>query len=198
MVVLVSGTGSNLQALHEACQRREVPGFVAGVVADRPCPAVEWAGSVNIPWMVLEPGAFDSRDKWSRVLLERLLEVQADVVISAGFMRILAPVVVDWYFGRLINVHPSLLPAFPGAHAVRDALAAGVKVTGSTVHYIDHLVDHGPIIMQTPVHVEDNDTEISLHERIKEAEHEMLPQVCSLLLENRIGLAGDRTFIKAL
>lgn len=198
MVVLVSGSGSNLQALHAATQRREVPGFIAGVVADRPCPAVEWAGSMNLPWLVVEPGNFDSRDKWSRALLERLLEVQADVVISAGFMKILAPLFVDWYYGRLINIHPSLLPAFPGAHAVRDALAAGVKVTGSTVHFIDHLVDHGPIIMQEPVRVEDNDTEVSLHERIKAIEHQMLPQVCALLLENRIALDGDRAYIKTL
>lgn len=198
MVVLVSGTGSNLQALQAACQQREVPGFVAGVVGDRPCPALEWAGSMNIPWTMVEPGNFESRDKWSRALLERLLEVQADVVISAGFMKILAPLFVDWYYGRLINVHPSLLPAFPGAHAVRDALAAGVKVTGSTVHFIDHLVDHGPIIMQEPVRVEDNDTELSLHERIKAVEHQMLPQACAALLENRVVLDGDRAYIRTL
>ena len=198
MVVLVSGTGSNLQALHAACQRREVPGYIAGVAADRPCPALEWAGAMNIPWLLVEPSSYPNRDKWSRALLERLLEIQADLVVSAGFMRILAPLFVDFYYGRLINVHPSLLPAFPGAHAVRDALAAGVKLSGSTVHFIDHLVDHGPIVMQEAVPVEENDTEASLHERIKAVEHHMLPRVCALMLEGRIGWHGNRTFFKEL
>ena len=196
MVVLISGSGSNLQALVGACQRREVPGYVAGVVADRPCPGLEWAAANNIPWLLVEPGLYPSREDWSRAMRDRILEVQADLVVSAGFMRILAPVFVDGYFGRLINVHPSLLPAFPGAHAVRDALAAGVKVTGSTVHFVDHLVDHGPIIMQAPVPVEEGDTEVSLHERIKAVEHQMVPQACTLMLENRIGIKEGRTYIK--
>ena len=197
IVVLISGSGSNLKALAGACQRREVPGYVAGVVADRPCPGLEWAATNDIPWLLVEPGNFASRDDWSLAMRDRVLEVQADLVVSAGFMRILAPVFVDGYYGRLINVHPSLLPAFPGAHAVRDALAAGVKVTGSTVHYVDHLVDHGPIIMQEPVRVEDGDTEVSLHERIKAVEHRMLPTVCALMLENRVRLQQGRTWIQS-
>ena len=197
MVVLISGSGSNLQALVAACQRREVPGYVAGVVADRPCPGLEWAAANNLPWLLVEPGLYQSREDWSRAMRDRILEVQADLVVSAGFMRILAPVFVDGYYGRLINVHPSLLPAFPGAHAVRDALAAGVKVTGSTVHFVDHLVDHGPIIMQEPVRVEQGDTEVSLHERIKAVEHQMVPQACTLMLENRVGIKEGRTYIKA-
>lgn len=196
IVVLISGSGSNLQALAGACQRREVPGYVAGVVADRPCPGLEWAAANNIPWLLVEPDKFANRDEWSRAMRDRILEVQADLVVSAGFMRILAPVFVDGYFGRLINLHPSLLPAFPGPHAVRDALDTGVKITGSTVHFVDHLVDHGPIIMQEPVRVEENDTVESLHERIKAVEHVMLPQVCSLMLENRVRLREGKTYIQ--
>lgn len=194
--MLISGSGSNMQALVGACRRREVPGYVASVVADRPCPGLEWAASNDIPWLLIEPGEFATREDWSRVMRDRLLEVQADLVVSAGFMRILAPIFVDGFSGRLINLHPSLLPAFPGAHAVRDALAAGVKITGSTVHYVDHLVDHGPIIMQEAVRVEDDDTELGLHERIKAVEHVMLPQVCTLMLEDRVNLQEGRTSIQ--
>lgn len=194
--MLISGSGSNMQALVGACRRREVPGYVASVVADRPCPGLEWAASNDIPWLLIEPGEFSTREDWSRAMRDRLLEVQADLVVSAGFMRILAPVFVDGFSGRLINLHPSLLPAFPGAHAVRDALAAGVKITGSTVHYVDHLVDHGPIIMQEAVRVEDDDTEVGLHERIKAVEHVMLPKVCGLMLENRVRLQQGRTWIQ--
>ena len=186
MVVLISGSGSNLQALVAATQQGRVPGYVAGVVADRPCPGLEWAASQNIPYLLVEPGRFPTRDEWSIELRNRVYEVQTDLVVSAGFMRILAPGFVDAFFGRLINLHPSLLPAFPGAHAVRDALAAGVRVTGSTVHLIDHLVDHGPILLQEPVYVDPADTEVSLHERIKQVEHRLLPEACRLMLEGRV------------
>ena len=185
-----------MQALVGACQRRDVPGYVRGVVADRQCPGVEWAAANNIPFVVVEPGPYPTRDDWSRELRDRILEAQADVVVSAGFMRILSPIFVDAFPGRLINLHPSLLPAFPGAHAVRDALAAGVKVTGTTVHFVDHLVDHGPIILQEPVRVEPNDTESLLHERIKEVEHRLLPEACRLMLENRVKIVKGRVVIR--
>ena len=191
MVVLISGSGSNLQALVGACQRGEVPGYVAGVVADRPCAGLEWAASVNLPYLLVEPGPYATRDDWSIELRNRVYEVQTDLVVSAGFMRILAPAFVDAFFGRLINLHPSLLPAFPGAHAVRDALAAGVRVTGSTVHLVDHLVDHGPIILQEPVRVDPGDTEVSLHEKIKAVEHQLLPEACRLMLEGRVRLTKE-------
>ena len=196
MVVMISGSGSNLQALVEACGRGEVPGYVAGVVADRPCPGLEWAASMNIPYLLVEPGAFPTRDEWSMELRNRVYEVQTDLVVSAGFMRILAPAFVNAFYGRLINLHPSLLPAFPGAHAVRDALEAGVRVTGCTVHLIDQLVDHGPIILQEPVYVDPADTEVSLHERIKQAEHKLLPEACRLMLEGRVRLENGRAVIR--
>jgi phosphoribosylglycinamide formyltransferase-1 len=111
-------------------------------------------------------------------------------------MRILAPVFVDAFDGKLINLHPSLLPSFKGAHAVRDALDFGVKVTGSTVHFVDNDVDHGAIIMQKPTPVRDDDTEEALHERIKALEHRLLPEVCTLLLEGRVELVDRRVRIK--
>jgi phosphoribosylglycinamide formyltransferase 1 len=115
-------------------------------------------------------------------LRDRVAAREPDLVVAAGFMRILAPSFVDAFSGRLINLHPSLLPAFPGANAVRDALAHGVKVTGTTVHLVDHEVDHGPILLQEAVSVLPDDTEATLHERIKKVEHRLLPAACRLML----------------
>jgi phosphoribosylglycinamide formyltransferase 1 len=189
IVVLVSGSGSNLEALVAACGRGEVPGRVVAVGADRACPAVAKAANLDIDGFVLAPDAFGSRDEWSRVLRDRVLECEPDLVVSAGFMRILAPVFVDAFEGRMINLHPSLLPAFPGAHAVRDALAAGATRTGTTVHMVDRGVDSGPVLLQAAVPIYPDDTEESLHGRIKEVEHRVLPRACLLLLQ---GVARGR------
>lgn len=182
-MVLISGSGSNMVALVEACEREEVPAQVVCVAADRRCSGLEAAEQRGIPTLVLEPAEFESRDEWSRALRDRVAELDPDLVVSAGFMRILSPDFVDAFYGRLINLHPSLLPAFPGAHAVRDALASGVKVTGTTVHYVDHLVDHGPIILQECVRVEKGDNEARLHERIKTVEHQLLAKACTIVLQ---------------
>lgn len=182
IVVLISGSGSNLESLHHACERGEVPGRVVAVFADRVCGGLDLARGFGIPAEVVAPSEYDDRAAWSAALRDAVLAHRPDLVVSAGFMRILAPVFVDAFFGRLINLHPALLPSFPGAHAVRDALEAGVKVTGSTVHLVDHLVDHGPIIDQEAVRVADDDTEATLHERIKAVEHRLLPKACRALL----------------
>jgi phosphoribosylglycinamide formyltransferase-1 len=183
IVVLVSGTGSNMLALARACERGELPGEVVGVVADRPCRGLEVASREGIATALVVPGDHPARASWNEALRDIVSSYRPDLVVSAGFMRILGPIFVDAFAGRLINLHPSLLPAFPGAHAVRDALAAGVKVTGTTVHLVDHEVDHGPILLQEPVRVRDGDTEESLHERIKVVEHGLLARACRSLLE---------------
>jgi phosphoribosylglycinamide formyltransferase-1 len=192
IVVLISGAGSNMLALAEACEAGEVPGEVVCVVADRPCPGLDAATGRGLESELLSPDDFDSRAAWSAALRDLVSFKRPDLVVSAGFMRILAPVFVEAFEGRLINLHPSLLPAFRGAHAVRDALDAGVRVTGSTVHFIDTEVDHGAIIMQKPVPVRDDDDEATLHERIKRLEHRLLPEVCRLLLEGRVTRIGTR------
>ena len=174
-----------MQALVAACRSGEVPAEVVAVVADRACAGIDWAALDGVANLVLEPKTFADRETWSRELRDRVAGYRPDLVVSAGFMRILAPVFVDAFAGRLINLHPSLLPAFPGAHAVRDALAAGVKVTGTTVHHVDHLVDHGPILLQEAVDVRADDDEASLHARIKAVEHRLLPEACRILLERR-------------
>lgn len=188
IVVLISGSGTNMDALIGACTRGDVPGRVVAVVADRDCEGLRLAEKRDVPTMVVEPGVFESRERWNEALREEVAERDPDLVVSAGFMRLLAPMFVDTFEGRLINLHPSLLPAFPGAHGVRDALAAGVRVTGSTVHFIDKDVDHGPIILQRAVQVEPGDTEDVLHERIKAVEHQMLPDACRLILEGKVAL----------
>jgi phosphoribosylglycinamide formyltransferase-1 len=185
-----------MEALAYACSRGDVPGAVVAVVADRECTGLARAEKLGLQHQVVDPKAFESREEWSEKLRDVVLEHRPDLVVSAGFMRILSPVFVDAFPESLINLHPALLPAFRGAHAVRDAIEAGVKVTGSTIHFVDHQVDHGPIILQAAVPVEEGDTEESLHERIKAAEHELLPRACSLLLEDKIHVEGGRVMAK--
>jgi len=192
IVVLISGGGSNMLALVDACGRGDVRGEVVAVASDRECNGLKVAGSRGIPAELVAPSDYGSRDDWSAALRDVVARYEPDLVVSAGFMRILAPVFVDAFWGRLINLHPALLPAFPGAHAVRDALDAGVRVTGSTVHFVDNQVDHGPIVAQEAVRVDVADDEASLHDKIKAVEHRLLPEACRLILEGRAKLDGTR------
>ncbi len=182
IVVLISGSGSNMDALAAACERDEVPGRIMAVFADRDCGGIELARERGIEAEVVEPKQYLDRADWCEALAKRVESHDPDLVVSAGFMRILTPSFVDAFEDRLINLHPSLLPDFPGAHAVRDALEAGVDLTGTTVHFVDREVDHGPVITQERVRIEPGDTEESLHERIKAVEHRVLPRVVGELL----------------
>ena len=183
-------------ALIDACVEGRVPGSVVLVAADRACRGVDAARERGVETAVVEPSSYGSRDDWSAALKEVVGASDPELVVSAGFMRILAPVFVDVFAGRLINLHPSLLPAFPGAHGVRDALEYGVRITGSTVHFVDHDVDHGPILLQEAVPVEIGDTEQTLHERIKAVEHRILPEACRLVLEQRVRIDNGRTVVE--
>ena len=193
IAVLVSGAGSNMVALAEACEAGTVPGKVVMVAADRDCAGLAAARDRGVTTGLVDFAAYRSRDEWNEAFRDAVAGSTPDLVVSAGFMRILSPSFVDAFAGRLINLHPSLLPAFPGAHAVRDALAHGVKVTGTTVHLVDYEVDHGPILLQEVVEVRPDDTEQSLHERIKTVEHELLPKACRLILGGEIKLGRSRT-----
>ncbi|HVL64943.1 MAG TPA: phosphoribosylglycinamide formyltransferase [Actinomycetota bacterium] len=195
IAVLVSGSGTNLAALADACDEGRLAAGIVLAASDRECLALERARERDIATEVVGVGDFPDREAWSRRLRDVVLEREPDLVVSAGFMRILAPVFVDAFPMRLINLHPALLPAFPGAHAVRDALDFGVKVTGTTVHLIDHEVDHGPILLQEPVKVREDDTEETLHERIKVVERELLVEGCRLVLEGRVRVDGHRVRI---
>lgn len=174
-----------MTALVDACRRGDVPAEVVAVVADRPCEGLQKAEDKGVQTELVVPSAFGSRDEWSTALAGVVERFEPDLVVSAGFMRILAPVFVDRFEGRLINLHPSLLPDFPGAHAVRDALAAGVPMTGTTVHYVDHGVDTGRIIVQCPVPIRPDDDEDTLHERIKQVERRMLREACWKIFWNQ-------------
>ena len=183
LVVLASGSGTLLQSVIDAVADGSLDADVAAVGSDVPgVTALERAERAGIPTFVQEPMAYASRADWNLALTDRVASFDPDWVVSAGFMRILGPAFVDRFPGRIINTHPALLPSFPGAHAVRDALAHGVRVTGCTVHLIDHGVDTGPILAQRAVDVRPDDDEASLHERIKVIERALLVQTLSQLI----------------
>jgi phosphoribosylglycinamide formyltransferase 1 len=191
IAVLASGVGSNLQALLDDPVVRP---WVALVVSDgKEARALERGRAAGVEAVFLDPAAFDDRAGFDAALLEMFAERDIGFVVNAGFMRILGPEIVRAYEGRWLNVHPSLLPSFPGANAVPEALAWGVKVTGATVHLLDEEVDHGPIVLQQAVPVLDDDDEWSLHGRIQEAEHRIYKSAVRALVEGRVRVEGRRS-----
>lgn len=193
IAVLVSGSGSNLQAIIDAA---EDPGYgarVAVVISDRPdVKALDRAATAGIPTEVVDWSDYESRDQFSLAICDVADRHEAQALILAGFMRVLAPVAIDRFPNRIINIHPSLLPSFPGADAVRQSLAHGVAITGVTVHFVDERVDHGPIIYQEPVPVLADDDEGTLHARIREIEHRVYPQVVDALSRGELVVEGRR------
>jgi phosphoribosylglycinamide formyltransferase-1 len=189
VAVLASGSGTNLQALLDD---RAIRPWIALVVSDRAeAYALERARRARVGTAVVPaaPGAFDGE------LVELLRAHDVDVVVLAGFMRIVGASFVRAFEGRILNVHPALLPAFPGAHAVADALAHAVKVTGVTVHLVDEEVDHGPIVFQEAVAVRDDDVLETLEPRIHEVEHRLLPAAVRALVEGRLKIEGRRVHV---
>jgi phosphoribosylglycinamide formyltransferase-1 len=198
VVVLVSGHGSNLQALLDAAAERGSGMTVVLVGADRPGAfGLERARRAGVDTAVVRPADHPDRPSFDLALRDVVAAARPDVVCLAGFMRILGPAFVGAFSDRILNTHPSLLPAFRGAHAVRDALAYGVKVTGCTVHLVDEQVDHGPVLFQAAVPVEPGDDEDRLHGRIKQEEHRLLPLAVRLVAEGRVRVEGRRARIVA-
>ncbi|HEU4361573.1 MAG TPA: phosphoribosylglycinamide formyltransferase [Mycobacterium sp.] len=194
VVVLASGTGSLLRSLLDAA----VDGYPARVVAvgtDRDCPAVEIAGAAGLPVFTARLADYPGRAAWDAGLTDATAVHSPDLVVSAGFMKLLGPQFLSRFLGRVVNTHPALLPAFPGTHAVADALAYGVKVTGCTVHLVDAGIDTGPILAQQPVAVLDDDDEQILHERIKVVERQLLVNVLAGLATSGVTWAGRKATI---
>ena len=193
--ILISGRGSNFRALSDAIEEGRIPARISLVLSNRAAAAgLELARERNYPTVCI-PSKGLGQDAYSRLLARELKSAQVDLVCLAGFMRILGPELVKQYPLRILNIHPSLLPAFTGLHAQRQALEWGAKVTGCTVHFVDEELDHGAIILQHPVPVEDGDTEESLSSRILVHEHQIYPEALKLVCRNRIRVEGRRVRI---
>lgn len=189
LVVLVSGRGSNMQAIVSACRTRRWPASIAAVVASRrDAPALDLACTLGLPVQVVDHRDFADRAAFDDALARCLAGLAPDLVVLAGFMRILGDAFIERHAGRIVNIHPSLLPAFPGLHTHRQALAAGVAAHGATVHAVTSALDGGPIIAQAVVPVLPGDDEARLAERVLMAEHRLYPQVLEWLIEGRLRL----------
>jgi phosphoribosylglycinamide formyltransferase 1 len=194
VVVLASGTGSLLASLLDAAVG-DYPARVAAVGVDRDCRAAEIATSASLPTFTVRLADYGGRDAWDAALTEATVAHSPDLIVSAGFMKILGPQFLSQFSGRIINSHPTLLPAFPGARGVAEALAYGVKVTGCTVHLVDAGTDTGPILAQQPVPVLDDDDEETLHERIKVVERRMLVDVVAAVVIGGVTWIGRKATI---
>jgi phosphoribosylglycinamide formyltransferase-1 len=188
VVVLISGAGSNLRALLDATEDPRMPVRIVAVGSDNAASGLEHAELFGVPTFVVDPNAFETREAWAQVLLDNVNFWNPDLTVLAGFMKILPPEFVAALSPNLINTHPSLLPKYPGAHAVRDALADGAKVTGVTIHVVDEGVDTGPHLAQAEVAVLPDETEFELHERIKVVERELLIKTVADIAKQRVDL----------
>ena len=188
VVVLISGGGSNLKALLSATEDPNYPVRILAVGADNPADGLAHAEKYGVPTFVVPPRSFANREEWAAELLSNIQGFKPDLIVLAGFMRILPASFVSAVAPRMINTHPSLLPLFPGAHAVHDAMVAGAKQTGVTIHIVDEGVDTGPHLAQAKVDISPEDSEESLHERIKTVERELLVRVVRDIAEAKISL----------
>jgi phosphoribosylglycinamide formyltransferase 1 len=194
LVVLASGTGSLLESVLAAAIG-DYPARVVAVGTDRNCRALEIAGAADLPAYTVRLGEHADRHAWDAAITEATAAQEPDLVVSAGFMKILGPQFLSRFPGRVVNTHPALLPAFAGAHAVPDALAYGVRVTGCTVHLVDAGMDTGPILAQEAVTVHDGDDAASLHERIKVVERRLLVDVLAAVATGGVTWTGRRAVI---
>lgn len=189
--MLASGTGSLLQSLLDATAG-EYPASIVAVGVDRDCPAVDIAAAASVPAYTVRLRDHPDREAWDVAITEATAAYEPDLIVSAGFMKILGPHFLSRFMGHIINTHPALLPAFPGAHAVADALAYGVKVTGCSVHLVDAGTDTGPVLAQEAVPVLDDDDEATLHERIKVVERRLLAEVLAAVAVRGVTWTGRK------
>ncbi len=196
IAVLASGRGSNLEAILEAERRGELSGQVVLVISDRrDALALEKAERAGVKALFLDPEDYDGRESYDQALIDQLKSAGIGLVVLAGFMRLLSPLFVRSFPQQILNIHPSLLPAFPGTDGVEQAFAHGVKVTGCTVHFVDEGLDSGPIILQEAVPVIQRETVRTLQERIHGAEHRLYPTAIDLFCRDRLKVEGRRCYI---
>ncbi|HOS38827.1 MAG TPA: phosphoribosylglycinamide formyltransferase [Spirochaetota bacterium] len=194
---LVSGRGSNFQAVAAAVRDGSVPATLGIVISDRAgAGALDIARQFGMGAFHVDAKAYPGKREYESAMIELLERHATDLVVAAGFMRILSPHFVGRYRNRIINIHPALLPSFPGAHGQEQAFAYGVKISGCTAHFIDEGVDSGPVIMQAAVPVMDDDTVDSLSARILKEEHRILPESVRLFCQGRLRVEGRKVFIK--
>ena len=195
--VLVSGSGTNLQAIIEAIEAGKIEGKICIVISDNPnAYAIKRAKKYNIKTQYINYKEFNNREEYDKKIISLLKEKDCDLVVLAGYMKILTPYFINAYKNKIMNIHPALLPSFPGLHVQKKAIDHGVKVSGCTVHFVDEGLDSGPIIIQQVVEVKDDDTEESLAERILREEHQIYPRAIQLFSEGKLIIKGRRIFIK--
>jgi phosphoribosylglycinamide formyltransferase-1 len=197
IAVLASGRGSNFQAVIDAIATRRIPAACVALITDNPKAfAIERAQKANVPVIVLDHAFFPSKEEYEHALLATMQQQKADLFVLAGYMRILGTAIIQEFPGKIVNIHPALLPSFTGLHAQRQAVAYGVKVAGCTVHFVDENLDCGPIILQKCVPVLKDDDADSLAERILLEEHKCYPEAIRLFCEDRLEIAGRTVRIR--
>jgi phosphoribosylglycinamide formyltransferase-1 len=197
IAVLASGRGSNFQAVIDAIAAGNIPADCVSLITDNPKAfAIERAHLAGIPVKVVDFASFPSREAYERALLAAMQDARADLFVLAGYMRIVAPEIVRAFAGKMVNIHPALLPSFQGLHAQRQAWLYGVKVSGCTVHFVDETLDGGPIILQRTVPVMDDDDEETLADRILEQEHIAFPEAIRLFCEGRLEIVGRKVRVR--
>jgi phosphoribosylglycinamide formyltransferase-1 len=197
VTVLTSGRGSNLRALINADAEGRLEGTIAAVISNRAAiPALDIAATHGIPGFVVPHEAYADRDAFDAALAAAIDATEPDLVVLAGFMRVLGPELVGRYEARMLNIHPSLLPSYPGLHTHRRALADGVRIHGCTVHFVTAALDHGPIVAQGAVPVREDDDEASLAARVLAVEHRLLPAAVKAFCAGQLVIAGGRVHVK--
>jgi len=195
--ILVSGRGTNLQAIIDSIEKEELPASISLVISNKiGAPALERCAKHGIESQFIDPKDFSNKDEFDNAVAELFYEKNVDLICLAGYMRILGKSFIKNFEGKVINIHPSLLPAFPGLHPQKQAIEAGVKFSGCTVHFVNEEVDEGPIILQSTVPVYDSDNSDDLSARILEQEHVIYPRAIILFLENRLTISGRRVLCK--
>ena len=196
IAVLASGRGSNFAAIARARKRGVIKANLALVLTDNPeAGVIKKAQAARVKVVVVKREDFSSKEAFEEAIISSLKLNKIDLIVLAGFMRMLSPMFVRTFRNKILNIHPALLPAFKGSHAIKDAFIYGAKATGVTVHFVDEKMDHGPIILQQPVPVEGRDTLATLEEKIHKAEHKLYPEAIKLYVSGRIRLKGRRVLV---